>query len=256
MTEPLHPAHFTCDECGTKVKGYQRFCHQCGDYLGSSAEEVSIFNNIHLRSAFLFYGIYLAICLLVRSTGWFNSYDRLFWIEVLLAAITLLFVRANRTALKPLLKFNNFNWLLLVAVIVCAALFSFVVNISVSELNISLFRQENSLYEGYDIYQLAVPIMIYSVALMPAIFEELAFRGILYNYLSNILDERLVVMITGFAFAAMHLSFISLVWLIPFGIAIGWLRRRYHTLWYGIIFHFVFNLTACLMDLYREGMLW
>ena len=62
-------------------------------------------------------------------------------------------------------------------------------------------------------------------------------------------------MVTGFVFAAIHLNFFSLVWLIPFGIFIGSLRRKYETLWYSVIFHFVFNTTSCLYDLYQMGQL-
>jgi membrane protease YdiL (CAAX protease family) len=95
--------------------------------------------------------------------------------------------------------------------------------------------------------------MIYSIALLPAVFEEIAFRGVMYNYCNNFLDEQLAVVITAFLFAIMHLSLISLIWLIPFGIFIGMLRHKYNTIWYGIIFHFTFNLTACIIDLYRQG---
>lgn len=247
---------YTCEDCDTRVKGYQRFCHNCGAYLGSDAEEISIFNNSSLQTAFFFYVIYLFICLTVKYTNWFNSYDRLFWIEISLAVITILFARINRNSLKPVLRFNNFSWYTLFSVIAVAAVFSSVVNIFIIKINISIFGTNISLYEGYRVYEYPVLIMFYSIALMPALFEELAFRGVLYNYLSGFLDERLVVMVTGFVFAAIHLNFFSLIWLIPFGILIGTLRRKYNTLWYGIIFHFVFNITACLFDLYRQGELW
>ena len=247
---------YTCDECDTRVKGYQRFCYNCGAYLGSNAEQISIFNNSSLQTAFFFYIIYLFVCLTVKYTNWFNSYDRLFWIEILLAVITILFARINRKSLKPVLRFNNFNWRILLVIIGGAAVFSSAVNIFITRINISIFGTNISLYEGYRIYEFPVLIMFYSIALMPALFEELAFRGILYNYLNTFLDDRLVVMVTGFGFAAIHLNFFSLIWLIPFGILIGSLRRKYNTLWYGVIFHFVFNITACLFDLYRQGELW
>jgi len=247
---------YFCDECETPVKGYHRFCHNCGAYLGSDAEQISIFNHSQLQSAFFFYAIYIFICLAVKYTAWFTSYDYLFWVEILLAAITVFFVRKNWDAIKPVLRFNNFNWLVLMAVIILAFVFSALVNISINQINVSIFRVNISLYDGYKIYQAPVLIMIYSIAFIPAIFEELAFRGVLYNYLNTFLDERMVVMVTGFVFAAIHLNSFSLVWLIPFGILIGSLRKKYNTLWYGIIFHFVFNLTACFFDLYRQGELW
>lgn len=257
MNTEEQPILYHCDECETVVKGHDRFCHSCGAYLGYSAEQVSIFNNVHLRSAFLFYVINLVICIVVKSKeGWFESYDTLFWIELLLATIAFTFAYFNRQSIKAILKFNNFKPLVVVVLVLIAAVFAFVVNISVRELNVSFFRYDISLYKAYDMYEFPVLIMIYSIALMPALFEELAFRGVLFGYLDQFLDGRLVVMITGFAFAAIHLNYISLVWLIPFGVLLGHLRNKYNTIWYGVIFHFVFNLTGCIIDLYREGMLW
>ncbi|MEX6690118.1 type II CAAX endopeptidase family protein [Danxiaibacter flavus] len=254
VEEPLHEIYH-CDECKANVKGYQRFCHNCGAYLGNNAEEVSIFNNKNLRFAFLFYLINLCVCIFAKSSGWFFSYDHLFWLEIVLAIIAILFARLNRKTVLPALRFNNFNFFVLLAVIASAALFAFVVNICVHQLNISLFRNDVSYYSAYRAYNYPVLLMIYSIALMPALFEELAFRGVLYGYLGVFLDDRLVVILTGFAFATIHLNFISLVWLIPFGVVLGALRRRYDTIWYGVIFHFIFNLTACLMDLYKHGVI-
>ncbi|HRI20546.1 MAG TPA: type II CAAX endopeptidase family protein [Panacibacter sp.] len=247
---------YLCEECESRVENYQRFCHHCGAYLGSNAEQISIFNNSRLQNAFFFYTIYLFICLTVKYTSWFSSYDRLFWIEILLAVITVFFTRANWQSLKPVLRFNNLKWYILLAAVSAAIIFSSVVNILINQINISIFRTRYSMFDGYRLYEFPMLVMLYSVALMPALFEELAFRGILYNYLNSFLSEKMVVMVTGFIFAAIHLNFFSLVWLIPFGILIGTLRRKYNTIWYGVVFHFTFNITACLFDLYRQGELW
>jgi len=243
----------TCHECDVSVRDDQRFCHNCGNYLGAEAVTVNIFNNADLRTVFIFYFIYLFICLLIKHSSWFNTYDELFWVELLLAAITLRFAWLNWSQIKPVLRFNNFKWDTLLKVIAIAATGSLLVTISVRELNVSFFQSEVSYYEAYKIYNYPTLVMIYSIALMPAIFEELAFRGVMYNYCANFLDERLVVAVIAFLFAIMHLNLMSLVWLIPFAFFIGNLRRKYNTLWYGIIFHFTFNLTACLFDLYRQG---
>ncbi len=243
----------TCKECDVVVSDDHRFCHNCGAYLGEDAVTISIYNNADLRWVFFFYFTYLFICLFVRQSPWFDSYDELFWIELLLAAFTSRFAWINREQIKPVLRFNNFKWYILAGVILVAAIASTIISLSVRELNVTFFQRDVSYYGAYKIYIYPVLIMIYSIAVMPAIFEELAFRGVMYNYCSNFLDERLVVIVTAFLFAIMHLSLISLAWLIPFGIFIGSLRRKYNTIWYGIFFHFTFNLTACLIDLYRQG---
>ncbi|MEP6846036.1 MAG: type II CAAX endopeptidase family protein [Panacibacter sp.] len=254
--EPHEHDLYYCSDCDSGVKGFHRFCHNCGAYLGTDAEQIDVFNNRHLRAAFIFYSIYLFVCLTVKYTNWFNSYDWLFFVEIFLAMVTIYFAWKNRKTIKPILRFNNFSPLVLTSIIILSAIFSTIVSISINQINVSVFRVDTSLFEPYKVYQAPVLIMIYSIAVMPAFFEELAFRGVLYNYFNAFLDERMVVMVTGFIFAAIHLNFFSLVWLIPFGILIGSLRRRYNTIWYGVIFHFIFNLTACLIDLYRSGDLW
>lgn len=251
----VHIIHYSCEECNSPAKEHHRFCHNCGAFLDGEAERIDIFNNTPLRSAFIFYSLYLFICLLVKYTEWFGNYDRLFWIELLLAGITIVFAINNRKNIRPLLAFRSFNPLLLGGIILMGIVFSFLVNLLVHELNVSLFHSDVSFYRGYRIYIAPRLLMIYSIALMPALFEELAFRGVLFSYLAEVMDEKLVMIITGFIFAAMHLNFISLIWLIPFGIFLGYLRKTYQTLWYGVIFHFTFNLVACLIDLYHEGVL-
>lgn len=200
--------------------------------------------------------MYLFVCLVVHYTDWFVSYDRLFWIEITLAFITIYYAYKNKETIGPLLRFNNFKWSIIALVVTGALTFSIIVNFAVREINVSLFKTDTNYFDFYKIYVAPIPIMIYSIALMPAIFEEIAFRGVLFNYLSAFLDDKLVVMVTGFVFAAMHLSTLSLVWLIPFGILLGFMRNKYNTIWYGVLFHFIFNCTSCIIDLYQQGELW
>lgn len=245
----------TCEECGSAVAAHHRYCQQCGAYLPDQSVPINIFNNTALRRVFIFYFIYLFICLLVKHTAWFKTYDQLFWVELLLAGITTFYAWQNRRHIKPLLQTHNIKLSLIVAVILIAAGTSLVVSLTVREVNITFFNSEVSYYQGFRPYFFPIVLMVYSIAMLPALFEELAFRGVLFNYCLTFLDERLVVAVTAFLFAIMHLSLISMVWLIPFGFFIGYLRQRYQTLWYGIVFHFVFNLTACIADLYREGII-
>jgi uncharacterized protein len=247
---------YHCDVCDHEVKGYHRFCYNCGEYLGSDGTQISLFNNSSMQSAFGLFIVYLFVCLLVQCTNWFDSYSRLFWVEIFLALFTLFHVFKNFSAIKPVLKFHNFNIVRLTGCISLAAVASVVVNIIVVKLNFSFFGTDTSYYGRYSIYSMPAVVMIYSIALNPAIFEELAFRGVLYDYLNTFLNERLVVIVTGFTFAIMHLSFISLFWLVPFGILVGAMRKRFGTIWYGIIFHFTFNLIAVLFEVYKHGHLW
>jgi len=254
MTPEKNPNNiYYCDACNNEVKGFHKFCHHCGEYLGFDGTKISLFNNSNLQSAFAFFVVYLFVCLIVQTNDWFDSYDHLFWVEIFLAVFTLYHVFKSFDTIKPLLKFRNFNIVRLTGCISLAAIGSAVVNIIITKLNFSFFGTDTSYYSHYSIYTMPAAVMVYSIAIYPAIFEELAFRGVLYNYLDTFLDQRVVVIVTGFTFGIMHLSFISLFWLVPFGILVGVMRKRFGTIWYGVIFHFTFNLVAVLFDLYRHG---
>jgi membrane protease YdiL (CAAX protease family) len=94
---------------------------------------------------------------------------------------------------------------------------------------------------------------ILSIAVQPAIFEELAFRGVMYNHLEKVMDIKAVFIVTGMLFAILHISFVSIVWLLPFGILTAWMRKKSGHLWYGIAFHFFFNLTYVLTEAKQRG---
>lgn len=249
-TEEIQPF---CRECSNTVIVTDRYCNQCGAYLRAEEETINIFNNTYLRYVFYFYFLYLFICLLIKYTHAFPSYQELFWVELVLAAITLVFVWGNWSEMKTLLIFNNFKWHTLLLVVGLGIISSSLVNYAVMELNTSFFHSEVNYYKVFKRYSFPTAMMIYSIALLPAIFEELTFRGVMYNYCRKFLDEKLVVIVTAFLFAMMHLSFISLIWLIPFGIYLGHLRKKYNTIWYGIVFHFIFNLVACGFDLFQHS---
>lgn len=244
---------YYCEACSKKVKGYHRFCYNCGAYLGFDGMRISLYKNTALQYAFSFFCIYLFVCLVVHLTNLLDNYNRLFWAEISLAVITLIYTGINFRSIKPLLRFHNFTIARVAGSILLAVTSSIVINIIVSRLNVSFFGTDTGYYSRYSIYSMPAIIMIYSIALNPAIFEELAFRGVMYNYLSSFLDEKLVVIITGFMFAIVHLNLISLFWLIPFGILVGVMRKRSGTIWYGVIFHFTFNLIAVFFDLYKSG---
>ena len=88
-----------------------------------------------------------------------------------------------------------------------------------------------------------------SIAVFPALTEELAFRGILFAQLERLTTRNASILVTGFLFAWTHFSFLSLVWLVPAGLYFGWMRARYNTIWYGVLCHFAHNATVVFVDM-------
>jgi membrane protease YdiL (CAAX protease family) len=76
---------------------------------------------------------------------------------------------------------------------------------------------------------------------IPPVVEELAFRGTCYGLLERHLGVRDALLISSFAFALLHLSFVSLVTHIPLGLYFGWLRARSGSLWPAMLAHLLHN---------------
>jgi uncharacterized protein len=86
------------------------------------------------------------------------------------------------------------------------------------------------------------------IALLPAIFEELIFRGALQNLLSRWLKNPIAaVTITALFFSLIHASYIGFIPRAILGFVLGWLFLRTNNLWYSILAHFLNNLTGVLV---------
>lgn len=91
------------------------------------------------------------------------------------------------------------------------------------------------------------------VALLPALGEELFFRGSLQNILERWTRRPVVAIILSSAFFAFfHLSFFKFMPILVLGIALGTLFYMTRNLWYSIFFHFINNSLALLANYYAQ----
>lgn len=80
------------------------------------------------------------------------------------------------------------------------------------------------------------------VALLPAIFEEVIFRGALQNLLSRWLKAPVwAIIITAIVFSAVHGSYDGFVPRFVLGFILGWLFYRTGNIWVSIAAHFINN---------------
>ena len=77
----------------------------------------------------------------------------------------------------------------------------------------------------------------------PAVFEELAFRGLLQARLIPLFGRTQGIILGGIAFALAHGITVGLPFHAFLGFYLGWLRERSRSLIPGMIVHFVYNGT-------------
>lgn len=88
---------------------------------------------------------------------------------------------------------------------------------------------------------------LFVMAVMPALGEEIFFRGILQTVLGEKLNRHLAVWITAFIFSAIHLQFYGFLPRFLLGAALGYLFLFSGSIWASIVAHFINNALAVLL---------
>lgn len=116
----------------------------------------------------------------------------------------------------------------------------------------------NSLLQkgGYELTEIAFPLdnvgylilAILLMAVLPAVFEELIFRGIILNGLKGKLNDVYAILISAVMFAFAHGSIEQFVYQFALGVVIGWMVVRTGSLLSGMIVHFLNNAMVLIFS--------
>lgn len=241
-----------CLNCNAQIPINNKFCRNCG--FAQNQPEVRFQSNKKqiLQQIGLFFAIEIIVCvtaILIKEQTIAIS----LFLDLVMAITAVLFFAYNWQENKFLLKWPAFSFKKLLGLILLTILASYIVQFIVGHLNRLIFNDDYTFYYTYAFHEYGNYIMIISVALFPALFEELAYRGFLMQKLLNIVDEKESIYITSILFFFIHFSMISFFWMLPFALLLAYVRIKSKTIWNGVVLHFFFNLTACLVEIYNFG---
>lgn len=242
--------HRYCPSCNEIVQEQDQFCGHCGkgiDITSVAPIHEDVFST--LSPTLLYYFITLILLGVFKFTPVFSDgFEGMLMITILDALLVLAFCVYYFAELKSLYSFSQVKPNIVLLTICGAVVGSVVVSNLADFINISI--SDDVFYDIYLFEDTGYPFFfaVLFIAVFPAIFEEVAFRGFMYTNIAQATTGKATIYITGFIFGIIHLSFISLLWLVPIGLVFGWLRFRYNTLWYGMIGHFTYNLCIVLID--------
>jgi membrane protease YdiL (CAAX protease family) len=110
-----------------------------------------------------------------------------------------------------------------------------------SEAIVTAFLQMDTIWDLF--------YMILVIAVIPAIGEELLFRGYLQKKLGNWLrNPHIAILITAFLFSAIHFHFQGMIPRFVLGVLLGYLFYWSNSLWLPILAHFVNNAQAVIFS--------
>lgn len=248
MLEPIH-SQTTCPNCQNVVSSDNIFCGNCGTELKGNTKEKNEDVISALTPTLLYYFSTLLLLAIYKLTPLFpTGLEGFLGITVIDVLVVIAFWLHSYTETKSLFSFSNVKLDIMLLTIIGAIVGSVIVSIVADIINHSI--QDDVFYNTYLFEDTSQPFLfaILLIAVQPAIFEEVAFRGFLFTNLKKVSNGVSAVYITGFLFGIMHLQFISLMWLVPIGLVFGFLRNKYNTLWYGIVGHFTYNFCIILFE--------
>jgi len=93
---------------------------------------------------------------------------------------------------------------------------------------------------------------LFMIAIIPAIGEELMFRGFIQNFIAKRLNIHIAIFISAFIFSAIHMQFFGFLPRLAMGMFFGYLLHWSGSLWLPIFAHFVNNAVAVIIT-YKFG---
>ncbi len=239
-----------CTVCESEQKVGYNFCTSCGSR--NQVAQAKIQSSLDTKNEnirFLASYAFVIIGALVINLFIEERFITVVSVSVVFAAIDVIFAFKKPSVwdlvtkpidLKPLL------W-----IIPCFIFSGVVVFWCINNLNEMLF--EDYLFFDYAFLDTKNPLLysIIFIAVFPAIFEELAFRGFVFNGIKQISGTKSAMWGSSFLFALVHFSILSLFWLIPFALILSKIRIRYSSIVYGMVAHFTHNATVTIIDYYH-----
>lgn len=238
----------TCNYCNQVYQSNVNFCSNCGKKI-----EINHKKRVSLDVIIAFYVsilVYIGLSYYILD-AYPDNFSAEIITESLFAFLVLGFSASNFKDLVKLYKLPKINIWMIVFVLLTFAN-AFVVNYFVSLVNgvVDPESLSESYYEYYIFLDHPLIWSIFFIAILPPIFEELAFRGFLFNALNKLTSVKTTIIATSFLFALIHLSVVSILWIFPFGIFLGYLRWKYNSLWIPMLIHFIHNFTVLMIDYY------
>lgn len=242
----------TCIQCGAPVNVADIFCSHCGRELSATVRppQEDVFST--LTPSLLYYFATLILLMVYKFTPAFpEGFEGQVAISILDIGIVIAFCIYARRDLAPLFSVSGLSSKIMLLTVAGALAGSALISLVANWINVSI--SDDVFYNPYLFEDTQFPLLIsvLFICVQPAIFEEVAFRGFLFSNLEKVTSPAGAVYISSFIFGLLHLAFISMIWLVPIGLAFAFLRLKYNTLWYGMIGHFTYNLGITLIEFYQ-----
>ena len=247
-----------CAKCGVALRAAALYCARCGTRISVVEVEPqaviepalpSVDRWQELRVVGWLYGLLLVTSLFFGIAYYVNpNGDFGAWHSLVFAIVIFAFAVPYRNEIQALLRpatfDSNARKKLAIATVIQFALLGAVFYL-LEQTGIPFERITDEMQRhDYALWQL---LALYS--LVPAVVEEIAFRGIIFDRLHRVLGEQEGWLVQAALFSVLHLSPVIFLTHFAMGLIFGWLRMRTGSLIPGMILHAAWNAANILLEL-------
>ena len=158
--------------------------------------------------------------------------------------IYIIFAKIKGEKVNNILKFKKLS---LKNILIILAIGVFVQPLMMIVSAISLLFSENLVAEVLDdIGSIRFIYLVFIIAVLPSIFEEIAFRGVIFKSYEKV-NMRTAILINGLFFGFMHLNFQQFFYTFGLGILLAFLVYYTKSIFSAMILHFIINSSQVVM---------
>lgn len=242
-----------CTICGARLDEFSGVCPDCdadeesGLRDACTASTVSIFGPC-IWLYLLLLGVLLTGAVLLQF-GVINELGFNFIFSCITSVLIVLWlIRYHRSCDLFLKNICSAWWFLGAAAAGC---FTFIAAHYYADIVNSFFQMEGLLYSRVFLEaDYGIWTIILFVCVVPGIFEELAFRGIIQGALMKNMGAIEAIIVSAFMFMLLHLTVLSFPFLFLMGIILGYFRYKTGSVYPGILMHFVHNFLVVMSEFY------
>lgn len=173
--------------------------------------------------------------------------------QLLMVACLIGYCYYIKTDFSKIFRFHRVNGWQLIAAVLCwfgTYVIMMLVSAGLSQLFPVSAESADSLLTLWENQPLWLVLL--SSALLPAVCEELLFRGYLFGSLSNKYRISTAILWTGILFGLYHMNLIKLVVVGFLGGMLAYIVYKADSIWVSILAHFLNNFIAAIISLYPD----
>ena len=237
----LNPLFYFCTTCATPYKDHKVVVSR------ARPEPISARQLVHRRAPVVWPLFWTYFCVLLGGSviAWLAFGDQpalgMFFMDGALGVTTIFFAVWHWKSLAPQLAAIGFDhweaWAGL-GLLVPALALNFAYHGLISEF---ADAEGPSWIDGLRDAGLSQGALIFFICVFPAVTEEIAFRGLVQQWLRVAIGPMKAILLASALFAAMHLTVISAPYLFLVGLLLGWVKWKTGSLYPPMVIHLIHN---------------